>query len=42
MAACCHGPRGADLGYATPLDAFRRGEREKLLYVVAVVPTKDR
>ncbi|KAL9898653.1 methanethiol oxidase [Glossina fuscipes fuscipes] len=30
---CCHGP-----GYATPLDAMKNGQREKLLYTVTVQP----
>jgi len=29
--ACCHGP-----GYATPLEAFKNGKRETLLYVPAI------
>ncbi|XP_068618469.1 methanethiol oxidase [Battus philenor] len=31
--SCCKGP-----GYASPLDAFKNGPREKLLYVVCVQP----
>jgi hypothetical protein len=38
MSCCAQGP----LGYATPLEAFKNGPREKLLYVVAVVPDKSR
>jgi selenium-binding protein 1 len=34
--ACCGKDGG--LGWATPLEAFEKGEREKLLYVVAVNP----
>lgn len=34
--ACC-GKNGG-LGWATPLEAFEKGEREKLLYIVAVNP----
>mmetsp|Transcript_19144 Transcript_19144/g.41321 ORF Transcript_19144/g.41321 Transcript_19144/m.41321 type:complete len:475 (+) Transcript_19144:158-1582(+) len=38
MASCCqHGP-----GYATPLDAFKNGAREKLLYIPAIVPDHSR
>lgn len=33
---CCSGP-----GYSSPLDAFKNGPREKLLYVVAVQPNLD-
>lgn len=29
---------GKGPGYATPLEAFKNGEREKLLYVVCVQP----
>mmetsp|Transcript_16580 Transcript_16580/g.30001 ORF Transcript_16580/g.30001 Transcript_16580/m.30001 type:complete len:562 (-) Transcript_16580:711-2396(-) len=36
-ARCKHGP-----GYATPLDAFRKGPREELLYIPAIVPDKSR
>jgi len=36
-AGCCGGP-----GYATPLDAFRQGQREKLLYVPALPCGKDK
>lgn len=32
--ACCH---HAGPGYATPLDAYYSGNREKLLYVPAIV-----
>ncbi len=39
--ACC-GANGSSLGYSTPLDAVKSGNREKLLYVVAVVPDKSR
>lgn len=39
MAECCaHGGPG----YATPLDAFNSGDREKLLYVPCVVPDHSR
>ena len=38
MSCCAQGT----LGYATPLDAFKNGPREKLLYVVAVVPDHSR
>lgn len=38
MATCCaQGP-----GYATPLDAFNNGAREKLIYVPCIVPNGDR
>lgn len=30
---CCHGP-----GYATPLDAYKSGAREKLIYVPCIYP----
>ena len=39
--ACCSAGSGGP-GYATPLDAFRFGAREKLVYVPCVVPQKDR
>ena len=32
---CCGGP-----GYATPMDAFKSGKRERLLYIPCIVPTK--
>lgn len=35
--ACCKGP-----GYASPLDAFKNGPREELLYVVCVQPDKSK
>ena len=35
--SCCKGP-----GYASPMDAFRSGNREKILYVPCIVPGKDR
>lgn len=43
-AACCNKKSctGAGPGYATPLDAVARGPREKLLYIPAIVPSKDR
>ncbi len=37
--ACCH---GTGPGYATPLDAYNNGPREKLLYVPAVVADGSR
>ena len=33
MPACCAGASGTGPGFATPLDAFRSGERETLAYV---------
>ena len=33
MPACCAGAAGTGPGFATPLDAFRSGERETLAYV---------
>ncbi|KAJ0178390.1 hypothetical protein K1T71_006213 [Dendrolimus kikuchii] len=35
--ACCKGP-----GYASPLDAFKSGPREEILYVVCVQPDKSK
>ncbi|CAK1586312.1 unnamed protein product [Parnassius mnemosyne] len=35
--SCCKGP-----GYKSPLDAFRNGPREKLLYVVCVQPNPNK
>ena len=29
-------------GYATPLDAFNNGPREKIVYIPCIVPNKDR
>jgi selenium-binding protein 1 len=37
MSTCCKGP-----GYATPMEAFRNGPREKLLYIPCIVPDKSR
>lgn len=34
---CCKGP-----GYSTPMEAFKNSEKEKLLYIPCLVPTKDR
>ena len=36
---CCKN-RGP--GYANPMDAFKNSEKEKLLYIPCIVPTKDR
>ncbi len=33
----CQGP-----GYATPMDAFKNGAREKILYIPCICPTKDK
>ncbi|KAL0822669.1 hypothetical protein ABMA28_004692 [Loxostege sticticalis] len=35
--SCCKGP-----GYASPLDAFRNGPREQLLYVICVQPDQTK
>ncbi|XP_052217250.1 methanethiol oxidase-like isoform X3 [Dreissena polymorpha] len=35
--ACCKGP-----GYATPMDAYRNGAREEIVYIPCIVPPKDR
>ena len=40
-AKCCEGG-SCGPGYATPMDAFRFGAREKLVYVPCIVPQKDR
>ena len=37
---CCGGSCGP--GYATPLDAFNSGSREKLVYIPCIVPDKTR
>lgn len=37
--SCCH---HAGPGYATPLDAYNSGHREKLLYVPAIVADGSR
>ena len=38
MSGCCaKGP-----GFATPSDAFRYAQREKLLYIPCIIPAKDR
>ena len=29
-------------GYATPMDAFKYGSREKIVYIPCIVPGKDR
>lgn len=42
MAPDCGSCHGAGPGYATPLDAFKSGSREKLLYVPAIVPDHSR
>ena len=36
MSICC-GP-----GYASPREAFLKGETEKLLYIPCIIPGKDR
>lgn len=41
MTTCCKGGAGGP-GYATPLEAFQKGPREKLLYVPCVVPDHSR
>jgi hypothetical protein len=33
MSACCAGAAGPGPGFATPLDAYRSGQRERLAYV---------
>ncbi len=33
MPQCCGGAAGSGPGYATPLEAYRSGERERLAYV---------
>ena len=36
---CC---KGKGPGFANPLDAYKNSEKEKLLYIPCIVPTKDR
>ena len=36
---CC---KGKGPGYATPMEAFKKSEKEKLLYIPCIIPTKDR
>jgi selenium-binding protein 1 len=33
MPACCAGAAGTGPGFATPLDAYKSGQREQLAYV---------
>ena len=38
MSGCCaKGP-----GFASPEDAFKNAQKEKLMYIPCIIPTKDR
>ena len=35
--SCCKGP-----GYATPMDAFKNGKREKIVYIPCIVASREK